>query len=201
MEDYPGTKIIISGDFNFVFSPDIDSIGRIKSKQEVKLSEYVEGMMTRFDLIDTYRSIHKWGGFTWGKDNPSYLRSRLDHILISKSMRTSLVQSYTSKTPNESDHFIMYSELEMTDIKFGPGIQRCNSELLNDDEVLRKCQDTLTNELQLIPNHWNPHQTLDFIKMKTREILLAEGRLKMKEKKSALTSTYQTGNRKRNPYK
>jgi len=80
----------------------------------------------------------------------------------------------------------MYSELEMTDIKFGPGIQRCNSELLNDDEVLRKCQDTLTNELQLIPNHWNPHQTLDFIKMKTREILLAEGRLKMKEKKSAL---------------
>ena len=72
--------------------------------------------MTRYNLIDTYRNIHKWGGFTWGRDNPQLMRSRLDHILISKIKQADIIQSYTNKAPNESDHSLLYSEINMNEM-------------------------------------------------------------------------------------
>ncbi len=69
-DKYPGTKLIISGDYNFVFNKDVDAIGRNSKPQEEKVSKEMKRIMTRHSLIDSYRQLHSWGGFTWGRDNP-----------------------------------------------------------------------------------------------------------------------------------
>ncbi len=51
-----------------------------QSRQEKKF--WAKEMMIRFNLIDSYRLQNTWGGFTWGRDNPNYIRSRLDMILM-----------------------------------------------------------------------------------------------------------------------
>ena len=183
---HPTVEVIISGDYNFIFDQKVDSIGRNNLAQEIKVAELVKRIMTKYSLIDAYRELHKWGGFTWGRNNPDYMRSRLDHILVSKTLRQDIVQSYTNKSPNESDHMLLYIELNMGEIKFGPGIKRCNADLLNNENNLLVTNAKLKDIINEIPDHWNPHQRLDYIKMKTREIILEIGRSNAKLKRNAL---------------
>ncbi len=88
--------------------------------------------MTKVGLIVSYRKQNKYGGFTWSRNNPLYVRSRLDMNLIRKA--------------NESDHKLLCSEIITTDIKYGPGIIRVNSTLLNSNEV----RERVNNELKKI---------------------------------------------------
>jgi exonuclease III len=183
---HPSANIIISGDFNFIFDPTKDSIGRNNKAQEQKLANHTIRLMTRLNLIDAYREKHKWGGFTWGRNNPTYMRSRLDHILVSKKIQDNIIQAYTTKTPYESDHSLVYIELDMQETQYGPGIKRCNSDLLNTESVNIRVKSELSNIANEIPKHWNPHQKLDYMKMHTRNILIKIGKEKAKETKSAL---------------
>ena len=185
-EKHPEVKVVISGDFNFIFDHNIDSIGRNTKAQEINVSNLVKRIMTRYNLVDTYRSIHKWGGFTWGRDNPHYIRSRLDHVLVSKSKEVDIIQSYTTKLPNESDHSLIYSEFNMNELVYGPGIKRCNSDLLNCNETLARVENNIIKYIKSIPAHWNAHQKLDYIKMETRKELLKEGRKVARKEKNEL---------------
>jgi len=137
-------------------------------------------------LIDTYRKSNQYGGFTWGRDNPSYLRSRLDHIFCSKNISNNQISSNVSPLPNESDHRTVYTEFELTRVPYGPGIIRCNASLL--DKVSFKCEvkEILENEIINMPSTWNPHIKLDFIKYKLREIMVKEGKNRAKYNKTKL---------------
>jgi len=118
----PTINIVVSGDFNFVFNPEVDSIGRKQSNQEVKVKNTFDQIMTKFELVDTFRRINGYGGFTWGRDNPNYMRSRLDHICVSQNLSNSLLSSNVNIQPNESDHKMVYSEFEIDKVNYGPGI-------------------------------------------------------------------------------
>jgi len=183
---FPSTNLIISGDFNFVFDKNTDSIGRHFKQQESELSDNVKRMMTRHNLTDSYRSIHKWGGFTWGRDNPNYIRSRLDHILISNNLTNELIQSYTNKSPNESDHSLLYIEMDNKETKFGPGIKRCNSALLDNKDNLNNLLEVLSTHLNNIDTNWDPHQKLDYMKMILRNKMLELGRIEAKRERTEL---------------
>ncbi len=183
---YPSINIIISGDFNFIFDPNVDSVGRQYKKQEAKVAEMVKRIMTRLNLKDSYREKHKWGGFTWGRNSPMYIRSRLDHILIDANLTNDVIQCMTTRTPYESDHSLLYVEINMDELKFGPGIKRCNADLLNDEIILKRVKENLKEIEREIPNHWNAHQQLDYMKMHTRNIMLVIGKEKAKQRKSAL---------------
>jgi len=80
LDNDPSINIVISGDFNLVFNPNVDSIGRNQVRNETIAVNFLKEMMIRFNLIDSYRLQNTWGGFTWGRDNPNYIRSRLDDI-------------------------------------------------------------------------------------------------------------------------
>jgi len=179
-------NFIISGDFNFVFNPDIDSIGRQTNNQERKVAELVKDIMTKFKIKDSYRLLHHWGGYTWGKNNPTYLRSRLDHILISETLCKSVMQSYTTTMPNESDHYFLYTEIDTNEIEYGPGVKRCNANLLEDETILLTVTKKIQNQMEQIPSGWNPHQRLDYVKMITRNIILEEGKKKAIQQKNEL---------------
>ena len=185
----PSINIVISGDFNLVVNPNVDSIGRNQTRNEFIAVNYLKEMMIRFNLIDSYRLHNTWGGFTWGRDNPSYIRSRLDMILMSKILSNKLVSSVTDKSPNESDHSFLSSALNINDFKYGRGILRCNATLLKNEDIKTRVKDKLKTSIEEIPNHWNPHQRLDFVKVKIRDYMIEEGKLQAKKDRSALEHT------------
>jgi exonuclease III len=183
------TIFYVSGDFNMVLDENIDSIGRSQKNSEKLAVTALKSLMIKYKLVDSYRISNKWGGYTWGRDNPSYLRSRLDMILISKSKQKDVSNAVVNITPKESDHSWLSIEICQAAIDYGPGIVRCNSSLLNDHNTKQKVIDKLQESINEMPNDWNPHQKLDFIKVKIRDHLLFEGRIKAKSKKTNLQHT------------
>jgi len=174
-ERYPNILMFLSGDFNLVLNCEIDSINRTQTRPEMKASNILKEIMTKFNLIDTYRFINSYGGYTWGRNNPTYVRSRLDLILSSKSFKQNIISSTSISIPHESDHSIVYLELDINLIDFGPGIIRANSEILNDPEICNKIKNELRSELNNnIFN--NPHSKLDYAKMILRNKILIEGK-------------------------
>jgi len=183
LDDNSGVSFVISGDLNFVFDSEVDAIGRKTSPQEKKVVEFVKSLMTKFNIIDSYRTMHNWGGYTWGRNNPSYLRSRLDHVLVSALLKENLVQSYSTTTPNESDHSFVYTEIDLGEMDFGPGIKRCNAKLLDDQDILNRVICDLEEKMRQLPNTWNAHQRIDYAKMVVMEIMLNEGKERARAQK------------------
>ena len=186
IENYPTINVILSNDFNVILNPKVDSIGRNQTNQEKKVVECLESIMIKLNLVDSYRRLNTYGGFTWGRNNPVYKRSRLDLILINKSLSNSLVASSTMSHINESDHLLLVSELMIQSCEYGPGIKRVNSSLLENPEIKEKIRKELEENLATIPEDWNPHQTLDYYKYRLRVLLLQEGKIKCKIDKNRL---------------
>jgi hypothetical protein len=110
-------------------------------------------------------------------------------ILISKYFEMNMHESATTKYPNESDHYFLYTALDIDKLPHGPGIARCNSALLDDPEIKNKIVNRLNDTIVQLPTDWNPHVKLDFLKTKLRQFMLEEGRVKARERSSALTHT------------
>jgi len=180
VDSYPLINIIVSGDFNLVFDVNLDSIGRNQTKQEKRVVSSVQELMIKFNLKDSYRQINTYGGYTWGKNNPTFLRSRLDYILVSKNLANSLITSSIKADLNESDHCLLYSEFVLDSCKYGQGIVRCNASLLDDPEIKDKIEKKLKECMDNDTIGWNAHRKLDYYKFKLRLLLLEEGRKKSK---------------------
>jgi exonuclease III len=184
--NYNTTNIYICGDFNVVLNHNIDSVGRNQTNNEKLVVDQIKRLMTQHNLIDSYRVTNKWGGFTWGRDNPSYLRSRLDIILIPKINTKDIKTVEVNATPKESDHSWLTLAIHDDEIPFGKGILRCNSTLLNDQQIKQNISDQLQISIEEMPDHWNPHQRLDFLKVKIRDNMIMEGRKKAKVNRKIL---------------
>ncbi len=189
LDQFPDTNISISGDFNVVFNEELDSIGRNQTKQEKKVVHLINEIMILFNLVDSYRENNKYGGYTWGKNNPTFLRSRLDYILVSKSWANQILNSCNSPFNNESDHSLVFTEFLSSCFEYGPGVVRVNASILEDPEIKERVRISLLNSLESTPIDWNPHQVLDFFKYNLRKIMLAEGKVKAKVSKSNLEMT------------
>jgi exonuclease III len=164
--EHPQQILVISGDLNLVFDPNLDSINRNQSISEAKVKDHLQQLMLRFNLIDSYRQLHNYGGFTWGRDNPIHIRSRLDYILVSKKIAHNITNSEVTVKPNESDHRMLVTELDICQVEFGPGIIRVNSELLNQPEIKSKIERKLKEVINDPSMQQNPHDRLDYVKMK-----------------------------------
>jgi exonuclease III len=179
-------NIIISGDYNFIINPDIDSVGRSQTAQEKRVVSIFKRIATKYNLVDSYRLLNDYGGFTWGRDNPKTIRSRLDHIFVSKNIRQNLLSCNTNIQPNESDHRTVYAEFQIDNQKYGPGIVRGNSNLLDNSDIKRKVISELKRETENFPNSWNAHTKLDYTKYKLRDLLLKEGKILARRSESKL---------------
>ena len=127
IEYEPLINIVISGDFNVVFNNQIDCVNRNQTCQEKVVVKKLEQLKLKYKMVDSYRHHNTYGGFTWGRDNPSYLRSRLDHILVSKTLADKSISSNVTANPNESDHNLLYTEISLDRVPYGPGITRANA--------------------------------------------------------------------------
>jgi len=137
-------------------------------------------------LSDSYRVVNSYGGYTWGKNNPTYIRSRLDHILVHKNLACKIKTSNVTYEFNESDHQYLSTEICVSELKYGPGILRVNSTLLECPVIKDRVVNDIKLKLDEIPTNWNPHQVLDYFKYSLRIIMLKEGRIKSNHDKNKL---------------
>jgi exonuclease III len=186
LNKYPNAKIFFSGDLNLIFNPEYDSIGRSQSKQEKKVVSLLDNIKKLYDLEDCYRKTNTYGGFTWGKNNPTYLRSRLDYILASSSITSQIISSTVTPFFNDSDHSLLIAEFSVTSIPYGPGIIRVNSTLLENPEIKARVMNDLGNVVKNMPEDFNPHQVLDFYKYNLRLLMLREGKANKKKELNIL---------------
>jgi len=183
---FPLTNLILSGDYNFVMSTEKDSIGRNQTRQEKLVVNKFKDTVTKHNLRDSFRSMNEHGGYTWGKNNPTYLRSRLDYIFVNEELCNKITSSYVTYTFNESDHNPVTTEFAIDCFTNGPGIIRGNATLLEKPEIKEKVQRELDDVIEVMPPNWNPHQKLDYFKYKLRVILLKEGKNKARIDKTRL---------------
>lgn len=157
-------EIYLVGDFNLCRG-DHDFINRKITTSESKANKYINTILTKYDLVDSYRHLHKNGGFTWKRGTTA---SRLDYIFIPKTQKNNLKHCELQAALDISDHMAVKVSLKDNEIDKGPGIRRLNIECLEDDNTLQLCKQLLDEQIKQIPTHWNPHIKWEFIKMSIR---------------------------------
>lgn len=176
---FPDAKIVLAGDFNIVMS-DNDSVNRKSSNNEIQCRAMVKRNLDRLELEDCYRAKHPQQGFTWSRGN---CMSRLDMVFASHDLVGQLTSAKVDWTFDDSDHAMVESNFAM-DEKFvrGPGLYRVNIDVLDNVASLATIEKELKAQIEQMPDHWNPHFKLDFVKSAVRSIISLEaGKLRKSE--------------------
>ena len=145
IEYFDNDYYIICGDFNLILNPDLDCyrylhINNPKSRE--RLLEIIENN----HLIDAYRELHPdIRRYTWRKTNP-LKQARLDLILISESLLSSL-QSSSIELSYRSDHSAVYINLKLNDFFRGKGLWKFNTSLLSDMNYLQLINSTINETI------------------------------------------------------
>lgn len=135
--------LIIGGDFNFVFSLDIDKKGG-QQRTNFRARNECISFMTGLSLIDIWRERNpRTENFTWTSNITPGLYCRLDFFLISRHIAHSVSES--SHSPGiQSDHSFVNLSLTLANEKRGPGYWKINNSLLSDPDYVF----TITNTIQ-----------------------------------------------------
>jgi exonuclease III len=165
---YPGSHILLGGDFNFVLT-NVDSVNRQVSSTETQCRVFFKRNLERFNLIDTFRTKIKVGGYTWARGS---CMSRLDMIFASRELVEHITKVYVDWSFDDSDHALVGTNFNVvTQFLKGPGLTRLNVDILDNHYTLEHVRLELKNQIDSIPSHWNPHLKLDFIKVAIRSII------------------------------
>jgi len=174
---HPGAEIILGGDFNLVLG-DSDSANRNATLAERQTRTLIKRNLGRLMLNDSYRLRYPSGGFTWVRGN---CMSRLDMIFVTDYLKEHLNTSVIDWSFDDSDHAMLKSVFELT-VAFprGPGLLRLNADVLDDANMLDFVRSELKFQLEQIPEGWDPHTKLNFVKSAIRSIISAANGRKRK---------------------
>ena len=161
--------IVMAGDFNFVFKPNVDSLNRQTSQSESALSAMVEGHLEERELIDSILfDSHSTDRFTWRRDNCCL---RLDYIFVSTGLSGRVQQSITEWYTYGSryDHASVSVKIgKSNNILRGRSFPKLFKSEISSSNSVPWLIERLEEARAQIPTYWNPHQVHDFLKMTLR---------------------------------
>ena len=169
---YNWPHLVLAGDFNLVFDPNTDSMNRQQSQTESNLAVRIQNKLDDRDLIDSLCSSQSRANninrFTWRRSNCC---SRLDYTFVSASL-FSRIQAFETKWYSFGSTYDHAS----VSIKIGNKIEiprgRSFPKLFKSDIALPRSVEWIRSQLEearlQVPNHWNPHQIHDFLKVTLR---------------------------------
>jgi exonuclease III len=167
---YPDNYTLLAGDFNTCMS-EKDYLNRNSSLNEKILSEIIAFNNKTTSLVDAYRTIHKVGGYTW---NRGKCYSRLDYIYISSNLIPNIVKEHNWNFET-SDHAALKIDFVLNESPVrGPGIIKVNLSILDDPKIAIQIKNELNTFLEQVDNSWNPHTTLEFLKVAIRSVFSAK---------------------------
>jgi exonuclease III len=165
---YPDTYIILAGDFNSCMKKE-DSVNRSRSQIEIELTKSIMQNNKLCNLVDSYRLIHDTNGYSWNRGS---CYSRLDYIYVSGELVNRVKDSNTDWAFDKSDHAAVTTKIAVKNsVQKGPGIVKVNVETLNDPNKRTQIREELIFLLAQIPNDWNGHVKLEYLKMIIRSTI------------------------------
>ena len=177
-------NIVIGGDFNVIFDPDLDGNGgNPKRKESVKC---IDNICLANDLIDIWRIRNpNLKHFTWRQKTP-VIQRRLDFWLVSNGMQEDI--DNVDVIPSlKSDHSaIVLSINGIENRPRGPSFWKLNSSLLDDKEYvsLINMKYPLWND-EFKENN-DPRLFWDLMKYRIRQESISYSKLKAKERRSKM---------------
>ena len=129
-----GHRIILGGDLNVTFEPDLDCSGGKPFKKESV--NHIQDLCLDIDLVDIWRIRNPESKrFTWRQRNPFIFR-RLDYWLISDACQDDIERCCIIPSIN-SDHSEIYLHFNTIDKpKHGPSFWKFNASLTEDDDFI-----------------------------------------------------------------
>lgn len=123
--------IIMAGDFNLVFSQELDT-RNYSRENNVRSRQELCNLMERHDLIDVYRQLNPCTKrFTWRRHGPVIKQARLDFFLLSRNSSSNV--TYVDIKPGyRTDHSLITLDLTISNQTRGNGWYKFNVSLLKD---------------------------------------------------------------------
>jgi exonuclease III len=169
MDRHVDAFLIMGGDFNACMNLGVDSLNRNKSLSENRLTDFIKANNDTCGIVDSYRCKVKEGGYTWASGS---CQSRLDYIFVSKYLSTRIKNVKTDWAFEQSDHASVKIEISIKeDIVIGPCLTKINSAILENPATLEKVKREILEMLMQIPEYWNPHEKLEFLKVTIRTVI------------------------------
>jgi len=170
IQTHPDTNFILMGDFNYTTDKN-DYTTRTISPIETVLRLKISNLIESLNIVDSYRQIHPHGGFTWGHRNSSTIRSRIDRIFITRTLK--VLDSNVIIDFDQSDHSMLTTNFLISNINpKGPGCYKINPAILENDSIKREIEGQITDLIGNTPVHFDPHVKWDYIKMGIRNIFM-----------------------------
>jgi hypothetical protein len=158
---YPEYQTIAAGDYNVCLKKN-DSLNRNRSNVEECLADTIVNNNKITNLVDSYRSMHKDGGYTW-KRGTCY--SRLDYIFISNELLSSLNKAEQNWAYEASDHAALSISIKQNNtVTKGPGIIKVNTKILENPSTVSIIKNEVKLMMEQIDESWNPHAKLEFLR-------------------------------------
>ena len=165
--EYPNYITVAGGDYNVCLDPN-DSLNRNRSISEISLAETIKINNKIAGLVDSFRMIHKDGGFTWKR---GICYSRLDYLFTSATMTPSINSVERNWAFESSDHASVQLTFKVRNtIRKGPGIPKINLSIIEDPITASQIEKEIKQMLDQTDNTWNPHKKLEFLKVAIRSV-------------------------------
>ena len=162
---YDCNKLIFAGDFNVVFRSN-EVKNRIFTRTEQRFAQSLENDLENAGLVDGW-SEQGEVAFTWMNNrNGKTLHSTLDRVLFSRA-NIALKSLNVDWSVSVSDHAAVIAHLNVKSKSPKPfvHVHRLNSDLLKDAQWTSTLDNQVNELFQQRNPQWDPHQTLEFLKM------------------------------------
>ena len=161
LTDLEFDHIIIGGDFNFVLDNDMDSYNRTESHRASKA--IIMKLMEEANLCDIWRDINpSERKYTWRKNNPRLICSRLDWFLINSESST-CVESCNITPTLKTDHSMISIVLKIDELDRGPGTWRLNVLHLNNERFVENVKNIIRSVTKSAHN-LDPVEKWEYVK-------------------------------------
>ena len=169
LPSYSMFSSVIAGDFNCVLNKR-DLQNRSWSNKEALLAEVINRKLEEYDLFDSVLRSPNGNNFTWNRGD---IFSKLDYIFVSADLLEKIITYNTIWDLIKSDHAAIKLSISLDNsCKRGRSYPKLYLADLKGEGTVEAIRDEISKAIADFPNHWTPHQQLDFIKLVIRTNIL-----------------------------
>ena len=170
--EYDCERVIFAGDLNVVFSKR-EVKNRAYPTNEQNLAKNLKSIFSAAELTDGWYEDSIESKFTWHatRNNQQYF-STLDRVLFGKT-QLNLLSKEVDWSVSISDHAAVLARFGYPVSAKRSHILRLDSGLLKDQEAVEIMNREFRELIAQKSDDWNPHQTLEFVKLSIRTAVMA----------------------------
>ncbi len=184
---FDSCNLVMGGDFNTIFDPDLDKQGGITQNCINEYTHELVAFMEANDLVDAIRlNFPEKKIFTRIQRKPPVL-TRIDHWLVSSHL-VNYMKCVNVYPGLKSDHSIIYLNISQVNVKRGRGFWKFNSMLLQDKDYTCKVVELIESLRQETDFFTDRQLRWDYIKLQIRSFTLKYASQKNKEKQALKTN-------------